>query len=199
LLNIGLRGARHAADGIAVDRRVAPAEDGEAFLADDALQDAFTGQALMRLHGQERHADAIFAFGGQAEAERGALAGEELVRDLNEDAGAVAGFGIAAAGAAVRQVDEDLDALRDDVVGFVALDAGDEANAAGVVFVAGMVQALRRWQLTGDTRGFGHIFPWNAQCSRPFSITQYGVENYAVLAMIIVIENCSIPIYNVAK
>ena len=41
---------------------------------------------------------------------------EELVRDLNEDAGAVAGLRIAAARAAMRQVDQDLDALGDDVV-----------------------------------------------------------------------------------
>ena len=36
---------------------------------------------------------------------------KEGVRDLDQDAGAVAGLRIAAAGAAVRQVDEDLDAL----------------------------------------------------------------------------------------
>ena len=47
----------------------------------------------------------------QGEAELGAFAREELVRNLDEDAGAVAGLRIAAAGAAVRQVDENLNAL----------------------------------------------------------------------------------------
>ena len=111
----------------------------------------------MRLDGQEGHADAVFAFGREGEAEGGAFAGEELVRNLNENAGAVAGFGIAAAGAAVGQVDEDLDAFGDDVVGFVAFDAGDEADAAGVVLVAGVVQPLwgGRWQGDGVGGGLG--------------------------------------------
>jgi len=82
------------------------------------------------------------AFGGQGEAEGGALAGKELVGNLDEDAGAVAGFGIAATGSTVGQVEEDLDTFSDDVVGFVAFNAGDEADTAGVVLVAGVVEAL---------------------------------------------------------
>ena len=143
LLDVGLRSARHAADGRAVDGRVAPAEHGEAFFADDALEDAFALQARLRLHRQEGHAHAVFAGGRQGEAELGAFAGEELVRDLDQDAGAVAGFRIAAAGAAVGQVDQNLNALDDDVVRFLALDVGDEADAAGIVFVARVVEALR--------------------------------------------------------
>ena len=143
LLDVRLRVARHAADGGAVDRRVAPAEHGETFFADDALDDAFALQALVRLHRQEHHADAVLAGRRQREAELGALAREELVRDLDQDAGAVAGLRIAAAGAAVRQVDQDLDALDDDVVRFVTLDVGDEADAAGVVFSARVVETLR--------------------------------------------------------
>jgi hypothetical protein len=47
------------------------------------------------------------------------------VGDLNQDAGAIAGAGIAAAGAAVGQVDENLDAFDDDVVRLLALDVGE--------------------------------------------------------------------------
>ena len=97
----------------------------------------------VRLHRQERHADAVLAGGRQGEAELGALAREELVRDLDQHAGAVAGFRIAAAGAAVGQVDEDLNALDDDVVRFLAFDVGNEADTAGVVFLARIVQPLR--------------------------------------------------------
>jgi hypothetical protein len=62
----------------------------------------------------------------------------------------------------VGQVDQDLDALSDNVVGFVALDAGYETDAAGVVLVAGVIEALRGGE-TGDTLGFGHLVsPWNA-------------------------------------
>jgi hypothetical protein len=43
-------------------------------------------------------------------------------------------------GAAMVEVLQDQQALLDDRVRFAALDVGDEANAAGVVFVLGRVQ-----------------------------------------------------------
>ena len=43
------------------------------------------------------------------------------MRNLDQDAGAIAGFRIAAASAAVRQVDQDLQTLLDDVVRLVAV------------------------------------------------------------------------------
>ena len=121
LLDVRLRAARHAADGRAVDGRIAPAEHGQAFFAHDALHDAFALQARVRLHGQEGHAHAVLAGRRQGEAQPGALAREELVRDLDEHAGAVAGFRVAAAGAAMGQVDQNLDALDDDVVRLAGL------------------------------------------------------------------------------
>ncbi len=80
---------------------------------------------------------------GSVKSERGGFAAEELVRDLDQQARAVAGFGIAAAGAAMRQVDQNLNAFFDNVVRFDTLDIGDKAHAAGVVFIAGMVESLR--------------------------------------------------------
>ena len=65
---------------------------------------------------------------------------QEAVRHLDEDAGAVAGRGFAAAGAAVQQVDQDAQPLLDDRVRAAALDVDDEADAAGVVLVDGIVQ-----------------------------------------------------------
>ena len=61
---------------------------------------------------------------------------QEPIRHLDQDAGAVAGVGLAAAGAAVLQVDQDLQAALDDAVRRAALDVDDEADAAGVVLVA---------------------------------------------------------------
>ena len=55
------------------------------------------------------------------------------MRDLDQHAGAVADQRIGADRAAVRQVLEDLQALRDDVVRAAALQVGDEADAAGIV------------------------------------------------------------------
>jgi len=112
------------------------------FWASRALQNTFAGEALVRFDGQKGHTNAVFAFGGEGEAEVGALAGEELVGNLDEDASAITGIGVAAAGSAVCEVDEDLDAFGDDVVGFVAFDAGYEPDAAGVVLVAGVVESL---------------------------------------------------------
>ena len=65
------------------------------------------------------------------------------MRDLDGDAGAVAGFRIAAAGAAVRQVEEDLNPLQDDVVRLLAFDVHHEADTAGVVLQRGVIKALR--------------------------------------------------------
>jgi hypothetical protein len=97
----------------------------------------------VRLYGKEGHADAVLSGRRQGETELGALAREELVGDLNQDAGAIAGTGIAAAGAPVGQVDQNLDALEDNVVRPLALEIGNEANAAGIVLLARVVKALR--------------------------------------------------------
>ena len=98
----------------------------------------------MRFHRQEDHADAVLAGGRQGETELGALAREELVRNLNQHSGAVAGLRIAAASTAMRQVDEDLNALDDDVVRFLTFDVGHEADTAGIVLKARVVKSLRR-------------------------------------------------------
>ena len=62
--------------------------------------------------------------------------------NLDENAGAVARLGIAACCSAMGEVDEDLKALADNVVAFFALDAGHEAHAAGIVFIARMIETL---------------------------------------------------------
>ena len=75
-----------------------------------------------------------------------AFALEKGVRNLDQDARAVAGLRIAAAGAAMRQIDQNLDALQDDIVRLPALDIGDKADAAGVVLVLRAVKSLSRRQ-----------------------------------------------------
>jgi hypothetical protein len=94
------------------------------------------------IDGQENHAHAVLARRGQVEAQGGALAGKELMRDLNQHACAVARHRIAARGAAVGQIDQDLDALLNEVVRARAPEAGDESDAAGVAFQSRVVEAL---------------------------------------------------------
>ena len=65
------------------------------------------------------------------------------MRNLDGNAGPVAGLRIAAACSAVRQIDQNLDALNDNFVRFLTLDVCNEANSAGIVLEARIVKALR--------------------------------------------------------
>ena len=69
----------------------------------------------------------------QREAELGGLAREERVRDLHQNAGAVAGARIGADGAAVFEIAENVERVGDDLMRLLALDVGDEADAAGIL------------------------------------------------------------------
>jgi len=62
--------------------------------------------------------------------------------DLNQNARTVTSFGIAPAGATVGQVDEDLNSLFDDLMAFLATNAGYKADAASVVLVRWVVKTL---------------------------------------------------------
>src|SRR5208282_5718848 len=142
LLDVRLRPSRHAANGGSKAGRIAPAEYRQSLLANDALQNPFALQALVFLHRQECHAHAIGAGRRQFETQLAALAHEELVWDLEENAGAISGFGIASACPAVRQVEQHLDSLAYDLVAFVAANVGHESDPACVVLLRRMVQSL---------------------------------------------------------
>src|SRR5260370_1091061 len=96
----------------------------------------------MLLHREERHTDAIGPGLRKRKSQLLAFTHKELMRNLDEDARAVAGFRIAAARAAMRQVEKNLDSLADDVVALMAADAGDEPDPAGVVLVRRVVETL---------------------------------------------------------
>jgi len=66
------------------------------------------------------------------------------VRNLNQHACAIAGFRVAAAGAAVRQVDQNLNSLLNDLMTLIAANAGYEPDTAGIVLVRRVVKTLRR-------------------------------------------------------
>src|SRR6266852_988860 len=158
LLDVGLRGSRHAADCGSVDRRIPPAQHGKSFLAHNSFQDSLALQALMIFYWQECHAHAVRTGQRQFETQLTALPHKELVWDLEENARAIAGFRIASAGPAMRQVEQHLDAFAYDVVTFVAADAGHESDPAGVVLLRRMVQTLsgRRAIRFFQTRRHGH-------------------------------------------
>src|SRR5690606_23988195 len=132
LADLRHRRARQRTRLLRIDRYRAPAEQTLPLLAHDLLEDLETDVALEDVARQEHHADAVLAHRRQHDSLRQALAQEELVRDLQHHAGAVAGQRIAAARAAVLEVAQDLQPLLDDVVGLLAAHVDDEADAAGV-------------------------------------------------------------------
>ena len=66
------------------------------------------------------------------------------LRDLHQDAGAVAHAVVGAGRAAVFQIAQDAQPILDDLVRLAALDVGDEADAAGVLVERRIVKTLRR-------------------------------------------------------
>ncbi len=114
----------------------------------------------MFLHRQECHADAVSAGLRQFKPQLAALAHKKLMRNLEENAGSVAGLRIASASPAMRQVEQHLDALLYDVMAFVAANIGYEANSTGIVLLRGVVQTLggRRSIRFVATRRHGHVW-----------------------------------------
>jgi hypothetical protein len=81
--------------------------------------------------------------GRAAAGHRGcAPSAQQGVGGLDHAARAVAHQRIGADGAAMVEIDQDLQALAHDGVRFPPLDVGHEADAAGIVFVAWVVQSL---------------------------------------------------------
>ncbi len=137
----GTHGGRHR--HVDVHRHVAPAQDDLAFGTHGALQFLFAGQARRRFLGQEHHGDTVLAGRRQGDALVAEFVAVERIGDLDQDARAVAHQLVGADRTAVVQVFEDLQTLLDDRVALLALDVGHEADAASVMFVLGVVQALR--------------------------------------------------------
>ena len=79
---------------------------------------------------------------------------EKLVRRLHEDARAVAGVGLAAARAAMVEVQQHLQRLLDNGVRLFALHVDDKADAAGVVLELRIVKPLL----------------WRWRCPRPLAV-----------------------------
>ena len=86
--------------------------------------------------------------------------------DLDEDAGPVAGVLLGAHRPAVLEVAEHLERLLHDVVRGPSLQVDHEAEAAGVLLVLGIVEAL-----PGGVAGLAHLVPvtlkWTGECGPP--------------------------------
>ncbi len=147
------------AQGAVVHGHVAPAQQRLALVRDRPLDLAHAGRARGGLARQEDHPDPVGAGLGQLHLLPGHLLPEERVRDLHQQPRPVAVQGIGPGRPAMAQVVEDREPLLDDVVGLPALDVRDEAHAARVVLVAGVVESLFR-RAAGFRIHAGHL--WNA-------------------------------------
>ena len=66
------------------------------------------------------------------------------MRFLEEHAGPIARIGFGASGSSVGQVQNDLDALQDDVMGFSTFNIHDKPDPAGILFEPRIVETLPR-------------------------------------------------------
>ena len=124
-----------------VGRHVAPAENRHALLRGDrrvSVHDFLPPCLFVR---QEQRADGVVAGRRQCEAELGRLLGEELVRHLHQDAGAIAGARIGADRAAVLEIEQDRQRILDDLVRLAPFDIGNESDPAGILFQRRIKQA----------------------------------------------------------
>ena len=98
--------------------------------------------ARRRIAGQEAHSDRIVAGLGQGDARAGCPAAQQRIGYLNQNPGAVAQQGVRAHRAAMIDLEQNLQAALHDFVGSDATNIREEADAARVVLVAGIVQTL---------------------------------------------------------
>ncbi len=113
-----------------------------AFFCNDRLDDFFELPALLAVIRARKSCQRHIARLRQLKTQAGAGLFEKSVRHLHQDAGAVTGVFLAAAGAAVIEVLQYRERLLDDLVRFFTLDIDDEADAAGIMLKARIVETL---------------------------------------------------------
>src|SRR5699024_8460688 len=103
----------------------------------------------------EGNACGISLRAGQCDAFFGRYRLAKSVRDLHEDAGAIARISLSACRAAVLQIDQSLDALVHDVAGRASMHIRNECDTTGILFKFRVVEPLRAWnQGHGDASLF---------------------------------------------
>ena len=133
-------------DAFAEARRVhgdvAPSEHGLSFSDHQFPKQVFAHDTVDGVLGEEQHADAIFAGGGQVDALFGHLGSEQPIGDLEQHAGSVTCERVGANSAAMGEVGERGQALIDDLPALAPLDVGDEADATRVMVEPGVTEPL---------------------------------------------------------
>ena len=126
-----------------VDRHVTPTQHRLSLRCDAVFQNALAFCPLARVLRQEQRAHAVVACRRQFEAQRGAFLAVKTVWNLQQDTRAVTCLRVRTHRTAVGQVDQQLQALLNNIVAFLVFDIRDEADTAGVVFVTAVIKPLR--------------------------------------------------------
>ena len=136
---------------LGVHRHLAPSEQRQALVRENAGHQALAGVALARIGRQEEHADAIAPRRRQRAGQVGRCQPtEESIGYLGQDAGTVAGRGVAARGAAMQQVLQDRDPLGNGFMGSPTVEPSDETDAAGVVLEGRIIEPLGVRRVPGE-------------------------------------------------
>ena len=147
LLDVGREVVGGDADVVLVDRHVAPADDALALGLDGARQQRLELGAPLVVLGQEADGHAVAARGREVVADETT---QQLIGELEQDPGAVAGVGVGARGPAVLEVLQRDDRALHRLVARLAAEARDHGDATGVVLIAGVVQADRLSRSRGE-------------------------------------------------
>ena len=134
LLDRGHARTRRAAEVVRVGGNVAPEQQRDAAAGAAVFEDAHARRDALRVGRQKEHRHAVVAFVGQQAAVLLGDLPEEAMRDLEQDARAVAGVLLEADAAAVLKVHQHRQRVVDHAVRAVAFQVRERADAARVVF-----------------------------------------------------------------
>ena len=154
------RAAGRHANEVLVDRHVAPAKEDLALNARVEFDQLLELAAALRVVRQEADTNGVEAGLRQLELEHSA---QECVRNLDEDAGAVAARNVCALGAAVLKIVERLERLLNYAMRRHVVELRDHRHATGIVLISGVVEALRPWAFDHRHRSVA----LRAACSAP--------------------------------
>ena len=127
---------------LGVDRHIAPAQQHLAFGGNGALHFLLASQAAGVFFGQKNHTHAVLTLRRQGHPLHGHVFAVQRIRQLNQDACAVAHELVGAHGTPVIQVFQNLQCLTHDGVRLVALDVGHKTHTTSVVLVGRVVQTV---------------------------------------------------------
>ena len=158
LLDVGHAGQRLLPQSVRLNGHLAPAEELHALLLHDDLEHLLRLVAAQGVLWEEEHTDAVVPLAAEMDALLLRHAGEEAVRDLQQNADAVAGLPRRVLAGAVLQLFHDLQRVVHGGVGLAPLDVHHAANAAGVVLKVRVVKAPLSRAVQSDF--FHSVFPF---------------------------------------